>query len=58
VFTFHAQIRNKLLANVYFAHPYSLEERGLNQNAKGLLRPYFPNKTDFKTITQMEKEER
>jgi IS30 family transposase len=35
---------------VFFAHPYSSHERGANENANGLLREYFPKKTDFSMI--------
>ena len=35
----------------FFAHPYSSWERGANENANGLLRDYFPKKTDFSMIS-------
>ena len=38
----------------FFAHPYSSHERGANENANGLLREYFPKKTDFGMITNEE----
>lgn len=38
----------------FFAHPYSSHERGANENANGLLRDYFPKKTDFTTISEEE----
>jgi IS30 family transposase len=39
---------------VYFAHPYHSWERGTNENTNGLIRDYFPKKTDFTTITEEE----
>lgn len=38
-------------ARCYFAHPYHSWERGTNENTNGLIRDYFPKKTDFTTIT-------
>lgn len=35
----------------FFAHPYCSGERGTNENTNGLIRDYFPKKTDFNTIT-------
>lgn len=34
----------------YYAHPYHSWERGTNENTNGLIREYFPKKTDFTTI--------
>ena len=39
---------------VFFADPYSSFQRGTNENTNGLLREYFPKKTDFTHITQEE----
>ena len=36
--------------SVYYAHPYHSWERGTNENTNGLIRDYFPKKTDFTTI--------
>jgi transposase, IS30 family len=41
-------------AQCFFAHPYSSWERGTNENTNGLIRDYFPKKTDFTTITDEE----
>jgi IS30 family transposase len=36
---------------VYFAHPYHSWERGTNENTNGLIRDYFPKKTDFGMVS-------
>ena len=50
-FAAHEQIASGLRAKFYFAHPYSSWERGLNENTNGLVRQYFPKKSDFSKIT-------
>lgn len=49
-FSFHKQIAEALEAKVYFAHPYSAWERGLNENTIGLIRQYFPKNMSFESI--------
>jgi IS30 family transposase len=51
-FVEHRDIAKALDAAVYFAHPYSSWERGLNENFNGLLRQYIPKGTDLRTITE------
>lgn len=41
-------------AHCYFAHPYHSWERGTNENTNGLIRDYFPKKTDFTTLSDEE----
>lgn len=53
-FSGHLELAEKLEADFYFAHPYASWERGLNENTNGLLRQYFPKKTDFKQINENE----
>ena len=53
-FAYHEEISKALSATVYFAHPYSSWERGLNENTNGLLRQYFPKNTDLKKVEQKE----
>ena len=53
-FSCHEKISENTGCKVYFAHPYSSYERGLNENTNGLIRQYFPKKTDFRQITQKE----
>jgi len=50
-FARHADTAKKLDVNIYFANPYHSWERGLNENTNGLVRQYFPKKTDFTKIT-------
>lgn len=50
-FSHHQQIATQLQTRIYFAHPYSSWERGLNENTNGLIRQYFPKKSDFTAIT-------
>ena len=53
----HEQISKVLSAKFYFAHPYCSWERGLNENTNGLVRQYFPKKTDFSCVSDSEVKE-
>jgi len=50
-FVQHERIGKALDAKTYFAHPYSSWERPINENTNGLIRQFFPKKTDFKKVT-------
>ena len=54
-FVKHETIGQALEATTYFAHPYSSWERGINENTNGLLRQFFPKRTDFRTAWQQVK---
>lgn len=56
-FSGHEQMTNELGAAVYFAHPYSSWERGLNENTNGLIRQYFTKGSSFESITDAQVEE-
>jgi transposase, IS30 family len=46
----HEKVTELLNMPVYFADPYSAYQRGSNENSNGLLREYFPKKTDFNKV--------
>jgi len=50
-FALHEHISRALNIKFYFAKPYHAWERGANENLNGLIRQYFPKKTDFSSIT-------
>ncbi len=47
-------LEKSLNINCFFAHAYSSWERGSNENLNGLVRRFFPKKTDFQTISDEE----
>lgn len=49
-FTRHQTIANTLDADFFFADPYSSWQRGTNENTNGLVRQYFPKRTDFADV--------
>ena len=51
-FSGHSNLTTSLGTSVYFAKPYHSWERGLNENANGLLRQYFPKKTSFDEVDE------
>ena len=48
------KIEDILPLKVYFAHPYCSHERGSNENLNGLVRRFFPKKTDFAKVSDEE----
>ena len=56
-FAGHEKIKAALDVDVYFAHPYSSWERGLNENTNGLIRQYFTKGSGFENITDKDVDE-
>jgi IS30 family transposase len=49
-FASHARIESETGARVYFANPYTASERGSIENQNGLIRQFFPRKTDLRDL--------
>ena len=50
-FAAHEKMAKALKCQIYFAKPYHSWQRGLNENSNGLLRRYFPKKTEITHIS-------
>ena len=53
-FCYHEAIAESIGCEIYFARPYRSCDRGLNEHTNGLIRRFFPKKTDFSKITDEE----
>jgi len=53
-FAEHRRVTENSQIDFYFADPYCSWQRGANENLNGLIRQYFPKKTDFKNITDQQ----
>ena len=49
-FSGHEKIAEALNIDIYFAHPYSSWQRGLNENTNGLIRQYIKKGSSFEGI--------
>jgi len=49
-FVHHQTIAKALDVDFFFADPYSSWQRGTNENTNGLVRQYFPKRTDFADV--------
>jgi IS30 family transposase len=50
----HQELSERTGLKVYFAHPHSPWERGINENTNGLLRQYLPKGEDLSDYSQEE----
>ena len=55
-FACYSAIEQDTDIQVYFAEPYSSWQRGSNENANGLLREFFPKKSDLAKVSDEELE--
>lgn len=53
-FADHEAVTTALNTAIYFVHPYSSWERGLDENTNGMIRQYFPCHRDCTMITEAE----
>lgn len=51
-FAGHMEIANKFKLKTYFTTPYTSQEKGTVENRIGVIRRFFPKKTDLRNITK------
>lgn len=49
-FTYHQKIASALNVKTYFTRPYTSQDKGAIENRNGVIRQFFPKKTDFNNI--------
>ncbi len=49
-----AELEKLINAPVFYCHPYTSWERGSVENVNGLIRQYFPKRTDFANVSDIE----
>jgi IS30 family transposase len=50
----HQELEKDLNISCYFARAYCSQDRGSNENLNGLIRRFFPKKTDFAKVSDQE----
>lgn len=53
-FCWHEKVNEELETKSYFCKPYHSWEKGTVENINGIIRWWYPKKTDFKDITEQE----
>lgn len=50
-FAYHHKIANDLNVKTYFTRPYTSQDKGTVENRIGIIRRFFPKKTDLRKVT-------
>ena len=53
-FANHLQIAKQLNAKTFFTRPYTSQDKGTVENRIGVIRMFFPKKTDFNEVTHQQ----
>lgn len=53
-FSKHQKIAQTLNIKTYFTRPYTSQDKGTIENRNGVIRMFFPKKTDFENVTAKE----
>jgi IS30 family transposase len=53
-FTRHQKINEVLGTKSFFTHPYTSQDKGTVENRIGVIRRFFPKKTDFTKVTHQQ----
>ena len=53
-FCLHEIIAKKLKAKTFFTRPYTSQDKGTIENRNGIIRMFFPKKTDFNSVSIVE----
>jgi len=48
----HENLSERLQIDTFFANPYHLWERGLNEHTNGLIREFYPKSTNFRIVKE------
>ena len=53
-FSLHHEIATELNIKTYFTRPYTSQDKGSIENRNGVIRRFYPKKTDFTNISQVQ----
>ncbi|MEO9003657.1 MAG: IS30 family transposase, partial [Ginsengibacter sp.] len=50
-FSLHEQLAKEMSVKTYFTRPYTSQDKGSIENRNGVIRRFFPKKTDFNKVS-------